>query len=57
MKILKKELSTIKQEHEFANNRQAEVTEITEKLLRAFKKAESEYEIQKTKYEGQIYDA
>ena len=43
MRILKKDLATIRNEYEAANNRQAEVTEETEKLSRALKTAEVAY--------------
>ena len=39
MRVLKKDLTGIKHEYEAANNRQAEVTEETEKLSRALKTA------------------
>ena len=50
MRILKKDLATIRNQYEAANNRQAEVTEETEKLSRALKTAEVAYESQKASY-------
>lgn len=57
MRILKKDLTAIKHEYEAANNRQAEVTEETEKLSRALKTAEVAYESQKASYENLLFEA
>lgn len=57
MRILKKDLTTIRNQYEAANNRQAEVTQETEKLSRALKTAEVAYESQKASYENLLFEA
>lgn len=57
MRVLKKELNSVKHEYEAANLKQAKTSENTEKLSRALKAAEVGYDSQKASFENLSFES
>ena len=57
MRVLKKELNSVKHEYEAANLKQAETSDNTEKLSRALKAAEVGYDSQRASYENLFFES